>query len=207
MSATETPSFDGGKKKKATLSFAVGIGGLQRPGPSEILYKGYRLLITDRPTDATLPFYVEELKKRQVTDVVRVCEPTYQTELLEKEDIKVHEMQFDDGSSPVPEIVEDWLHLIRQRFKEKPEACVAVHCVAGLGRAPVLVALALVELGMKFEDAVEYIRSLRRGAINARQLSYLEKYRSKNRLKQRAGAEGKEQSNWLHSVARKILKK
>ena len=94
-------------------------------------------------------------------------------------------MQFDDGSPPVPEIVEGWLQLIRNRFKEKPEACVAVHCVAGLGRAPVLVALALVELGMKFEDAVDYIRSQRRGAINAKQLSYLEKYRSKNRLKQR----------------------
>jgi len=29
----------------------------------------------------------------------------------------------------------------------------------GLGRAPVLVALALMELGMKYEDAVELIRT------------------------------------------------
>lgn len=36
--------------------------------------------------------------------------------------------------------------------------CIAVHCVAGLGRAPVLVAIALIEAGMKFEDAVEMIR-------------------------------------------------
>jgi protein tyrosine phosphatase type 4A len=36
---------------------------------------------------------------------------------------------------------------------------VAVHCVAGLGRAPVLVAIALMELGMKYEDAVELIRA------------------------------------------------
>lgn len=121
--------------------------------------------------------------------------------------LQVHDMQFDDGSSPFPEIVEGWLQLIRCRFKEKPEACVAVHCVAGLGRAPVLVALALVELGMKFEDAVEHIRSLRRGAINAKQLSYLEKYRSKNRLKQRTTSIGGGQSNWFASVARKIYKK
>ncbi len=52
---------------------------------------------------------------------------------------------------------------------------IAVHCVAGLGRAPVLVALALIEHG--FGDpsaAVEFIRSQRRGAINMRQLNYLE---------------------------------
>lgn len=44
------------------------------------------------------------------------------------------------------------------RFCTNPSSCVAVHCVAGLGRAPVLVALALIELGMKYEDAVELIR-------------------------------------------------
>lgn len=173
-------------RQKASIT----LGGLQRPGPSEINFKGYKFLITDRPTDATLITYVEELKKRNVTDVVRVCEPTYQTDLLEREDIKVHDWQFEDGSPPPAKIVDDWLQLIRMRFKEAPESCIAVHCVAGLGRAPVLVALALVELGMKYEDAVEHIRLKRRGAINAKQLSYLEKYRPKSRLKLRASSAG-----------------
>ncbi|XP_053959541.1 uncharacterized protein LOC128864075 isoform X2 [Anastrepha ludens] len=73
------------------------------------------------------------------------------------------------------------------RYQQNPEACVAVHCVAGLGRAPVLVALALIELGLKYEAAVEMIRDKRRGAINAKQLSFLERYKPKARLKHKNG--------------------
>lgn len=158
-----------------------------RPGPSEILYKNMRFLIMDRPNDATIPSFLEELKKRNVKDVVRVCEPTYKTDVLEKHGIQVKDWQFDDGSPPPARIVEDWFELLRTRFRDDPECCVAVHCVAGLGRAPVLVALALIELGMKYEDAVDLIRQKRRGAINAKQLSYLEKYRPKSRLKIKNG--------------------
>ena len=58
---------------------------------------------------------------------------------------------------------------------------IAVHCVAGLGRAPVLVALVLIEGGMKYEDAVQFIRQKQRGAFNSK-LLYLEKYCPKMRL-------------------------
>ncbi|EFX63968.1 hypothetical protein DAPPUDRAFT_305822 [Daphnia pulex] len=158
-----------------------------RPAPSEISYKEMRFLITDRPTDQTITNFIEELKKHNVMDVVRVCEPTYKIEELRKEGIEVTDLVFDDGTFPPSEIVDHWFDLLRRRFGSDPSSCVAVHCVAGLGRAPVLVALALIELGMKYEDAVELIREKRRGAINSKQLAYLEKYRPKSRLKFRNG--------------------
>lgn len=41
---------------------------------------------------------------------------------------------FDDGAPPPSKIVEDWLNLLKTKFCEDPGCCVAVHCVAGLGR-------------------------------------------------------------------------
>ena len=73
--------------------------------------------------------------------------------------------------------IQSIISFLFQEFDEDAEVCVGVHCVTGLGRAPVLVAVALVELGMKYEDAVELIRKKRRGAINAKQLEFLAKYK------------------------------
>ncbi|XP_064652971.1 protein tyrosine phosphatase type IVA 2-like [Lineus longissimus] len=155
----------------------------RKPEPSEIEYKNMRFLITERPSDGNMEKFIEELDKRNAKDLVRVCEPTYSTDKLETHGIRVLDWAFDDGTSPPTKIVDDWFNLLKDRFKEEPGCCVAVHCVAGLGRAPVLVAIALIEMGMKYEDAVDLIRQKRRGAINAKQLSYLEKYRPKSRLK------------------------
>ena len=60
---------------------------------------------------------------------------------------------------------------------------IGVHCVAGLGRAPVLVAVALIEAGLQPFEAINFIRKKRRGAINARQLKYLESYKPKKKLR------------------------
>nr|XP_009682108.1 PREDICTED: protein tyrosine phosphatase type IVA 3 [Struthio camelus australis] len=125
----------------------------------------------------------QDLKKYGATTVVRVCEVTYDKTPLEKDGITVMDWPFDDGAPPPSKIVEDWLNLLKTKFCEDPGCCVAVHCVAGLGRAPVLVALALIESGMKYEDAIQFIRQKRRGAINSKQLTYLEKYRPKQRLR------------------------
>ncbi|KAI4900587.1 hypothetical protein NFI96_017272, partial [Prochilodus magdalenae] len=156
---------------------------MNRPAPVEITYKNMRFLITHNPTNATLNKFIEELKKYGVTTVVRVCEATYDANLVAKEGIQVLDWPFDDGAPPSNQIVDDWLNLLRIKFREEPGCCIAVHCVAGLGRAPVLVALAMIECGMKYEDAVQFIRQKRRGAFNSKQLFYLEKYRPKMRLR------------------------
>ncbi|XP_060679787.1 protein tyrosine phosphatase type IVA 2-like isoform X2 [Hemiscyllium ocellatum] len=127
-----------------------------------------------------------ELQKYGVTTLVRVCDATYDKTPLENEGIDVIDWPYDDGDPPPNKIVDDWLNLLKTKFTEQPGSCIAVHCVAGLGRAPVLVAVALIESGMKYEDAIQFIRQKRRGAINSKQLLYLEKYRPKMRLRFKA---------------------
>lgn len=119
------------------------------------------------------------MQKHNVSTVVRVCEPSYKKDVLEGAGIEVRDLAYEDGTFPPPNIVDEWFEVLKQkwvsrlglgmwwdaddsdafcRYSENPDNCVAVHCVAGLGRAPVMVALALIELGLKYEGAVELIR-------------------------------------------------
>lgn len=156
-------------------------------GVSEIKFKQMKFLITDRPTEATLDRYIEELNKNNVKEVVRVCKPTYDAHKLSDVGIQVIDWSYADGQSPPVDVLNKWLNLVKARYQKSSDSCIAVHCVAGLGRAPVLVAIALMELGMKYEDAVSLIRTKRRGAINQNQLNFLEHYRAKSRLTESKG--------------------
>ncbi|KAF9121752.1 Protein tyrosine phosphatase type IVA 1 [Mortierella sp. GBA39] len=176
--------------------------------------KGIRFLILDCPTDSTLPFYLAELKKHKVTDVVRCCEPTYRTESLLAEHILVHDWPFRDGAVPPASIIKNWLQLVDTRIvrrlhnhhhhqqqqrsgsptisEEEDDSLIpptiAVHCVAGLGRAPILVAIALIELGMANLDTVEFIRRRRRGCFNSNQITYIDGYKRNKVLKHPLGS-------------------
>ena len=160
----------------------------------------------DTPRSHNLHLYIKECKRHNVSDVVRVCEPTYSGQDLKTAGIELHDLAYDDGTSPPIEIIKIWLELVKDRFANSLKSgavpiakpvkrqnspngssnsntpCIAVHCVAGLGRAPVLVALAMIEFGnVDPIVAVDYIRRSRRGAINEKQLNYLEQYVRVNR--------------------------
>lgn len=105
--------------------------------PTLIENQDQRFLIFDAPSAQTLPLYIEAFKMYNVTDIVRLCEPTYPTEPLDKIGIKVHELPFSDGKAPPKHIVNDWLQIIQNCFysdNPNPKATIGVHCVAGLGR-------------------------------------------------------------------------
>ncbi|KAI9498984.1 protein tyrosine phosphatase type IVA 3 [Zychaea mexicana] len=136
-------------------------------------HSSLRFLILDCPTESTLDFYMEQFNRLNVAAVVRCCQPTYNANRLMERDIQVIDLPFKDGGLPPPVIVREWLSLVEKTKEKDPTPTIAVHCVAGLGRAPVLVAIALIEMGMKPLDSIEHIRAKRRGAFNKPQIAYL----------------------------------
>ena len=171
-----------------------------------------RFLIMDAPRQHNLHLYIKECKRYGVTDIVRVCEPTYasNTTELSNAGIALHDMAYDDGTSPPDAVLDAWLDIVESRMvhpvqngsktkldngssdRRTDTPTIAVHCIAGLGRAPVLVAIALMEYGhLDAVFAVTLIRKLRRGAINRKQLTYLEQYkcrRTRHRNRNSSGA-------------------
>ena len=126
--------------------------------------------------------------------LVRSCEKTYDEDMLNKANIKVSELVFPDGMLPEQAIIDRWFGIVDDFFATNPAASaslekptadkgkkqrrdsskpgepspprIGAHCVAGLGRAPLLVALALVHLGCDRMNAIELIRSNRPGSLN-----------------------------------------
>lgn len=173
---------------------------------SVIEFNGLQFVILDCPSDSTLPTILSEFKRLKVTDVVRVCEPTYNAATLIAEGINVLDVPYIDGGTPPQHVILKFLGLVQERFgdvfpmKQKFPAAsfdnaielkksrgslnlnmdrptIAVHCVAGMGRAPVLIAIALMEHGMPNLDAIDYIRAQRRGAFNNLQIVYIDRYK------------------------------
>lgn len=168
--------------------------------PTLVEVKSMRFLIMDAPRQQNLHLYIREMRKQHVVHVVRVCEPTYVGDgELSNAGICLHEMEYKDGTSPSVELINSWLQLVEKTFygssdganKDGAQPCIAVHCVAGLGRAPVMVAIALIEFaGMDPVEAVTFLRERRRGAINEKQLSYLGEYKKQYKKKGAAAADG-----------------
>lgn len=167
--------------------------------PTIIENGNWRFLIMDSPTDANAHAYVKMLQKKNCLGVVRACDPSYNDSPLKDVGIKVMNLPFSDGDPPPAQVVSKWLDFVeeelgspqkgpktaqkqkgRKLIEDPDKKAIAVHCVAGLGRAPVLVCIALVESGMEPYDAISFIRKRRRGAINSRQLQYIENYKPRH---------------------------
>lgn len=57
----------------------------------------------------------QELKKNNVSTVVRVCEPSYKIDEFGSQGITVRDLPFDDGTSPPQTLIDDWFEILKQK--------------------------------------------------------------------------------------------
>lgn len=82
----------------------------------------------------------------------------------------------ENGRNPADENLDDAkTSQITKKSSEgkSEERRIGVHCVAGLGRAPFFVAIALVNNGCTPSNAIQLIRKNRPGALNLTQANYI----------------------------------
>ena len=92
--AVVSATTNGAVAKESAMNARIGSK------PTLISRGGMKFLIMDAPRTANLYLYLKEMKKHNVTSCVRVCEPTYESGDLENAGIKLHDMAYDDGTSP-----------------------------------------------------------------------------------------------------------
>jgi len=135
-------------------------------------------LVLGAPEDPkNLTSYIQLLKDYNVTHLIRACEPTYDTKTITDSGIAVVEMVFSDGGCPPTELAVKWLQFVSELNASGKKGNIAVHCQQGLGRAPLLVALALIENGMDNLMAINIIREKMKSALNTVQLHYVLRYK------------------------------
>lgn len=149
-----------------------------------------RFVVHAAPRPDTVDAYVSLWRSLGVSDVVRACEATFPDDACTSAGIRLHNLPSEDGDVPAQPTVDAWLALVRDVFRQKRKkkggpstessAAIAVFCVAGLGRSPLLVAVALLEFGGFSGGAgpvIEHVRRRRPRALNLVQLRYLQNYK------------------------------
>ncbi|NXV10669.1 TP4A3 phosphatase, partial [Cepphus grylle] len=161
---------------------------MNRPAPVEVCYKNMRFLITHNPTNATLSTFLEDLKKYGATTVVRVCEVTYDKTPLEKDGITVMVGGRQGGCRGRLPIEKSCWSQCSSPFLEDARGCSLQNpflLQAGGFSSPTGVGLgwgSSPATPLTIPTLLCPVRK-RRGAINSKQLTYLEKYRPKQRLR------------------------
>jgi len=152
---------------------------------SHVSHNKQRFVISSQPQDCTMTQYVESCQKNNVRHLVCASQPTYDSSPVTKMEVNYVAIPFPDGHPPPDEVVEEWLSLcdhckeINAKRDEVSMDAIAVHCIAGLGRSPVLVGIALIEDGLDFQSAIDLICAARHGALNTQQKVFLAHYRTR----------------------------
>ncbi|KAA6330544.1 MAG: putative dual specificity protein phosphatase CDC14B, partial [Streblomastix strix] len=129
------------------------------------------------------------LKENNIKHLIRLSNDKYPTEIFTAEGIQFFDWNFADGDSPPPNYLSAWFTLLESLVPQKDSTSnteppiIAVHCAAGLGRAPEFVCCALIEFGYSPEEALAKIRQCQKNALNKKQINFVLAYKPMKKRK------------------------
>ena len=113
--------------------------------------------------------YVPIFQRMGVTDVVRLNVANYDPVEFSSHGIAHHDLFFEDGSCPPPNIVSAFLDIVKAA-----KGAVAVHCKAGLGRSASMIGLAVMkEYKVPAKVFIAWARLARSGSVIGPQQQFL----------------------------------
>ena len=115
--------------------------------------------------------YIDVFKEVGVSCVVRLNDPqTYDRMDFVSNGIHHVDLQFGDCELPSVDLVEDFLEVCAAE-----RGCVAIHCMAGLGRAGTMMALWLMKRhAFSAAEAIAWLRIVRPGCVIGQQQAFLQ---------------------------------
>lgn len=141
--------------------------------------KEHKFLITSSPdTFGDISFYSDILKTNKINSVISLIPISKKLE-----DFDTYTLHYDDGDFPPESVTNTFDKIINNIILKYNVLNIAIHCKAGLGRSPTIIAYFLIKyLNYQPIDAINYIRNYIPHCINTRQLTYLLGLQSKNVL-------------------------
>jgi protein tyrosine phosphatase type IVA len=129
--------------------------------------------ISGTPNSSNISNYKDFLQNADISVVVRLCENTYDENLLTSHGITFYALDMPDGIAPTDEIEKKWTEFMLN-LKKSGIKKLAVHCVSGLGRAPTMVCFCMIKFhNYDNYEAINVMRKLVKGSINLKQLEYI----------------------------------
>jgi protein tyrosine phosphatase type 4A len=126
-------------------------------------------IISESPNNITITEYINILLKNSINIVICLSEDKkYDVNVFKNVNIDYLHFPIKDGTTPTDEQIKKLL-----KFLERYNS-IAFHCDAGLGRAPLMLAISFILLfNYKPANIIEKIRGKEKRALNTTQLTYL----------------------------------
>lgn len=135
--------------------------------------------VTGSPTHTNIDEYIKYLKSNSIEIVIKLNEKDlYDTGKFKQNDIEFIQIKIQDGNIPT----KDDIIKINKISNEYNSIC--MHCTAGLGRAPLVMALIMIlQFNQEPHDAALEIRKKIPKCLNKFQIEFLTEFKRKYYVK------------------------